>query len=218
MMRRLGLAGTLLALLGLFGFITAQAASAAPQTLVIQVNVTMPGTGYVVLGTLTAQGDDVTGRGTWSFQGTINSQLAIASGTGTLSNTASGAVLTITGVTSWQMPYAAQPAPESQISVGPGPGSTVLLSYGPLQNVPVAMNPPASFPLPPGTYTASAPGTGAQPLPTLPNTGAAPQPIAVPSLRFDRIAPLFGFVALLLVGSALAAHSARRTRHANPIG
>lgn len=204
-------------------------AAAATRTVVLQINVAMPGTGAAVLGTVTADYDEATGDVAWSFQGTINGEFAQASGTahvggGTATTpspasrlgglalgsiggsllgatlghtaTATSATVTLTGITQWQVPHVKAPAIGASGGITDGPGNTLLLSYGALQGVPIATNPPLTIPPAGGGYTVTTPGSGSQNVPNLPNTGDGP-----PGARVMRVGlPLgLGLLALTLV-------------------
>src|SRR5947209_8873178 len=170
-LRRCFLSLGFLALLGLFAVMPA--AAAADTTIVWQVNLTVPLINKAALGTLTTTVDSGTGRGTWSFQGTIGGQFATASGTGTIAGSGSTATATITSIDTWQMPGIDRPALPASAQIR-AVGNTAYVTYRQLVDVPVATSPPISFPLQPGAYTLTSPASGEQGVPGLPNTGGEP--------------------------------------------
>lgn len=153
--RRLPALG-LLAALAVFG---ALPAAAAPKTITLQINMTLPIVNYAALGTATVNFDEVTGKGTWSFQGTIGGELAKASGTGSIRNADSSLIVTMESIDTWQMPRLRRPVLPASATIWMV-GNTAYVSYDRISGAPVAASPPLSFPLYSGTYTLTTAGSG----------------------------------------------------------
>lgn len=195
---RLFAAGGLLALLA--SLLLILPASAAPATIVLQINVTVPLVNQSALGTFTAQVDPNTLQGPWSFQGTIGGKFAQASGSGTMSGSGSNANLQITSIDMWQMPGLARPASGAAGGVRMV-GDIAYVSFGPIKGVPASISPPISLsPLTSGTYVVTNAASGSTEVQSLPMTGAGP--VASHAAAAPSWAPLAG---LLIVGLAGAA-------------
>lgn len=229
----------LLACLALGLALTASpAAASTPQatvTMVFQVNVTVPVINKAALGTFTMTFDTVTERGTWSFQGTIDGQFATASGTGIcrvasavrgiplagslmmlpLARIADTPEITasIDRIDTWQMPGINRPSLPADATLRTV-GNLTYVSYRTTANAPLAVSPPIAVPFQSGTYTVTSPGTGAQPVPNLPNTGTDP---AGMTSRAGLPTALFaGGLFALLAASGTLAYRRRLRRGADP--
>lgn len=173
-MRRIALATGLAVMLNL---IVVTAATAQERTAVFIVSdVVMPHYNWIVSGQLTIDYDDVSGAGTWSFQGMIGGKLATASGSGEFRATGSDQfTLTITAIDSWKIPGIGGYAPRTATIRTVG-----ALGYVSYQGrelsfsaIPIAFNPKLTIPVE-GVYTISSPGAGEAEVVTLPNTGIGP--------------------------------------------
>lgn len=167
-----------LGLVGLVSLLVALPAAAEDITIVWQANLTVPVFDKAVLGTLTTTADPASGQGTWSFQGTIDGQLARAAGTGTMRVNGSTLTVTMTTIDTWQMPGLRQPVLPATATIQVA-GNLAYVSYvRTVVNVvglPIAVSPPLTLPLQSRTYTLMMPGSGSQAVRTLPNTGGEPQ-------------------------------------------
>lgn len=207
-------------LVGALSALSAAPALAAQRTATFQVNLTVPVIGATALGTLTVTYDDVTGQGSWQFQGTINGVLAQASGTGTYVITSAsgirglasaaqtGLTLGIDSIDTWNMPGIARVEGRSaSLTVA---GNLAYVTYhGPsytVTGVPIAVSPAISFPLE-GSYTLMNPATGEQPVTTLPNTGVAPDGVSLDSSPFASIVIL---MAALIIAFGVMSLAGRR--------
>lgn len=171
----------------LLGAVAATPASAAERTAVFQLNVNVPVFNVAAIGTLTVVYDDESGNGTWTFQGTVDGQPAYASGTGTFdTSSASGirsmagfaqttAQLTMTGIDNWQVPRFSAYTPRTATIRTVGELAYVDYQGRELSvtGVPLAMNPPLSFPVE-GNFVVTDAGSGQEPVTVLPGTGAGP--------------------------------------------
>jgi hypothetical protein len=211
-------------LVGLLAILTIAPASAATRTATFQVNLTVPLYGTQAIGTLTMTYDDVTGEGTWQFQGTIGGQLAQASGEGVcIIQSASGVrrlaslaqtevLLRITTIETWNMPGFSPYVPrEATVSAV---GELAYVNYDgrsfDVFGVPIAFEPPLAFPVE-GTYVVTDPASGQQPVETLPSTGVGP---GDSSSMFGDIAPLLLPVAGGLLALASVVVFGKRPRAA----
>lgn len=162
-----------LGVVGLLSVVLVTPARAEVTTIVWQANLTIPVMHKkAALGTLTTVVDSVSGQGTWAFQGTIDGQLASASGAGTLTVDDGALTVSMTRIDAWRMPGLRQPALPATATIRLF-GSLAYVSYGRFLGIPIAVSPSLSLPLRSGTYTLMMPGSGTQPVPVLPNTGFA---------------------------------------------
>lgn len=137
---------------------------------------TVPVIGTAALGTLTVTVDQETGAGAWAFQGTLDGQFAVASGTGRYRFEGSTIRLTLTSIEQWQMPGIGQPSLPATATVR-NFGNLAYVSYGPAIGVPVSISPPLTSPLQSGVYVLTEGGKGAEVIEALPNTGVAPNSV-----------------------------------------
>ncbi|HET7035445.1 MAG TPA: hypothetical protein VFI42_07170 [Thermomicrobiaceae bacterium] len=186
-------------------------ASAAPATIVLQINVTVPLVNQSAMGTFTAQVDPNTLQGPWSFQGTVGGKFAQASGTGAMSGSGSSANLQITSIDMWQMPGMAKPASGAEGGVRMV-GDVAYVSFGPIKGVPASISPPISLsPLASGTYIVTNAASGSSEVQSLPMTGAGP--VATQAAGPRGWAPLAaGLLAVGLGGAAAGVALSRRRR------
>ena len=210
-MRRLAVIAFLTILLGA---VSAIPAAAAERTAVFQANVTIPVFDAAALGTLTLIYDDVTGEGTWDFQGTIAGTPAFASGKGVFDTaTASGVraladisqttmQLTMTQIDRWNMPGFSPYTPRT--ATARAVGELVYVDYQGrslgVVGIPLAFNPPLELPIE-GTYIVTDAASGEQPVQVLPGTGSGALPGAMTDESNLPIAvTLLGLLAVLGVG------------------
>lgn len=182
-------------LLAVIGWTAAGTAAAADTTMVWQVTLTIPVLNKAALGTLTTTVDQSTGQSIWSFQGTVDGQLARASGVGTVSGSGSTASVTVTRIDAWQMPGVPRPDLPATATIR-SVDHIAYVTSGPVISAPVAIWPPLAFPLQPGLYTVTTPGSGQQELQRLPNVGGDTALVAV--RQVPRVAIVVA-VALVLV-------------------
>lgn len=82
---------------------TTLVALAAARTSTFQMDIIVPGQNVEIVGTLSVDYEDTTCEGTWSFQGTVNGELAQASGNGTCAFTREAVTLTVTEIDMWEV-------------------------------------------------------------------------------------------------------------------
>lgn len=187
-------------------------AEAAERTAVFQIAATIPIRGEQAVGTLTLTYDDSTGRGVWTFDGTIAGQPASASGGLAYQSIADDQEfsLTATSVETWNMPFG-QPPPPLTISLEYEGGMASLAYDGPSVDVfgiPFALSPSPTVPLE-GVFTLSDVSTGGgTPDEELPNTGSTPSTFSWRSLAAGGLATFGG---MMLLGAAVLTRLRQRS-------
>ncbi|HUG17082.1 MAG TPA: hypothetical protein VMM78_18900 [Thermomicrobiales bacterium] len=169
-------------IVGLLAVATVEPTLAAERTAVFQSDLTVPILGTRSVGVLTVNYDDVTGEGSWVYEGTIDGEPASASGRGDSVVEAGGGQgaessfqLTMTSIDTWQMPGLEPDVPrEATIRSS---GSMAYVNYqGPvfsLLAIPVAIDPPLAFPIE-GVYVLTNAGSGDEAVTEIPRTGVGP--------------------------------------------
>lgn len=82
---------------------TTLVALAAERASTFQMDIIVPGQNVEIVGTLSVDYEDTTCEGTWSFQGTVNGELAQASGNGTCAFAREVVSLTVTEIDMWEV-------------------------------------------------------------------------------------------------------------------
>lgn len=161
-------------MLGLLSVMRPAAVSAAEQTAVFQVSITIPVRGIPALGSLTLVYDDASGIGTWAFDGTIDGQPASASGSMTIGQSAGSQRIELTeiAVDEWTLPLN---RPEIVFSIGMrfDDGAAFMTYRGPgadLFSIPFELAPTPVVPIS-GAFILADVGSTDAPVDELPSTG-----------------------------------------------
>lgn len=160
----------------LLTLVSVHSAVAAERTVVFQSDLAVPVIGTRSVGVLTVVYDDMSGEGSWNYDGTIDGQTASASGRGTFVVTTENVFeLVMTTIESWNMPGLDPAVPRTATVRSNGPLAYVNYD-GPVYSllaVPVAIDPPLTLPVE-GIYVLTNAGTGDDELNEIPSTGIGP--------------------------------------------